>query len=449
VPLTDTETLRRVANVLGVLLLIGAVAPFVVYGAPQVVGADHGFVVLSGSMEPAMSPGDAIIVREAAPGEISEDDVITFGTGGETPTTHRVIDVVERDGSTAYVTKGDANEDPDTSAVRPEQVVGKVLFVIPFIGYVVRFVNTGLGFGILVAAPMALIVLSELWRLLRSVDRGPDSGGDAESDVGDTSVEHSAGGDTRADRADVDSGAPPDSGDPSFTLTRSSVQLLAVVFGLYVPYSAYVAYTTVEAWSVAAAVATGTGFLFSVGLYLHSGASDADERASDASRVPAGADETAPADHGDDAGTASETSIGQRDVSETAVSGAPSAGTPAAATVATRTKASEGVDAAEVAGPTRTDVGADSTGGPDTASIVDPAAADGGRDEVGENEAAGDSDEADGGDEASASDAASGPVTVTWEPGTDVSAGDDGSVGDDGADEGEPDDGASDGDHDG
>ena len=288
---SERSALRTVANVLGVLLLVGLVAPFVVYGVPQVVGADYSFVVLSGSMEPAMSPGDAIVVREAAPGEIAERDVITFRTDSETPTTHRVIDVIERDGTVAYVTKGDANEDPDSGTVSHEQVLGEVLVTLPLLGYVVRFVNTPVGFAVVVVGPLVAFVISEVWTLVRSVDgelvdsESTDSGS-AGSESVDSETDAAASGGTSPQGAEAEErddtpasaepasteSTPAESGSTSatasFTLTRSSLQLLGLVFAFYLPYSAYVAYTTIAAWTIAVAIATAIGLLFTVGLYV-------------------------------------------------------------------------------------------------------------------------------------------------------------------------------------
>jgi signal peptidase I len=237
-----------------------------VYAVPGVVGADHGLVVLSGSMEPRMSPGDAVIVREVPASEIERQDIITYQrTGSDTPTTHRVIEKQSTDDGVAYVTKGDANEERDRGTVSHDRVVGEVIIVIPFIGHVIQFANTQLGFLTLVLTPMVLFVLSELWEVAKSV-REPESDADVGVGDGSTTADESQTVGTTADTA----GSDPDDGADGFTLTRSSLQLVLLLFGLYVPYSAYVAYTTQEAWSIAVATGTGIGFLFCLVLYVAS-----------------------------------------------------------------------------------------------------------------------------------------------------------------------------------
>jgi signal peptidase I len=262
--LGDRDVPRLAVNGLIILVIVAVVAPFVVYAVPGVVGADHGLVVLSGSMEPRMSPGDAVIVREVPASEIERQDIITYQRqGSDTPTTHRVIEKQSTEEGVAYVTKGDANEERDRGTVSHDRVVGEVIFVIPFIGHVVQFANTQLGFLVLVLTPMVLFVLSELWELAKSV-REPESEAGLEDDS--VAVEGSSTVTTTA--AETDSASDDES--DGFTLTRSSLQLVLLLFGLYVPYSAYVAYTTQEAWSIAVATGTAIGFLFCLVLYLAS-----------------------------------------------------------------------------------------------------------------------------------------------------------------------------------
>ena len=76
----DSERLRQATKAAGTLCLVLALLPFLVFAVPQTVGADHGFVILSGSMEPALSPGDVVIVSDAA--SVGVGDIITFSNGG-------------------------------------------------------------------------------------------------------------------------------------------------------------------------------------------------------------------------------------------------------------------------------------------------------------------------------------------------------------------------------
>jgi signal peptidase len=271
--MSERDTLRVAANVLAVVLLLAVVAPFVVYAVPAVVGADHGLVVLSGSMEPKMSPGDAVIVREVPPSKIESGDIITFQTGSETPTTHRVVEIQQTDEGQAYVTKGDANEDADRGTVPHDRVVGEVIFVIPFIGHLIQFANTQMGFLALVLTPMVLFVVSELWEMAKSI-REPDSTADGgASPAPDVPPEAASATATEASVDSVsDSESKSETGPESdgFTLTRSSLQLFLLLLGFYVPYSGYVAYTTREAWSIGVATATGIAFLFCIVIYLAS-----------------------------------------------------------------------------------------------------------------------------------------------------------------------------------
>lgn len=117
-------------------------------------------IVQSGSMEPAIQTGAMIVVAPAATYTVG--DVITFGddTATKIPTTHRIIAVETSElGRTLYQTKGDANEEADPIPVRPTDIIGKVWFDMPFVGYVLEFARTPLGYGLLVGIPALIIVL--------------------------------------------------------------------------------------------------------------------------------------------------------------------------------------------------------------------------------------------------------------------------------------------------
>jgi signal peptidase len=58
---------RGILNLLGVVVLVALVVPFVVFAVPQVVGAEHSYVVLTSSMSPTYEAGDGVIVNEIPP----------------------------------------------------------------------------------------------------------------------------------------------------------------------------------------------------------------------------------------------------------------------------------------------------------------------------------------------------------------------------------------------
>ncbi|SFR47818.1 signal peptidase, endoplasmic reticulum-type [Halogeometricum rufum] len=164
---TDTDA-RTWAVRLAIALVV---VPFVVFAVPQVVGADHSYVVQSDSMTPTFAAGDVVVVDGRSPSTVEAGDVITYtapgasvvGGGGANRITHRVVEVVERDGGRFFRTKGDANEEADGELVPASNLVGVVTFSIPYIGWVIAFGQTRLGTLLLVVAPLALLALTELW----------------------------------------------------------------------------------------------------------------------------------------------------------------------------------------------------------------------------------------------------------------------------------------------
>jgi len=123
-------------------------------------------------MEPAVKAGSLVIVK---PSEIYRvGNVIMFGKDTKTqlPTTHRIVADEVRSGVFYYTTKGDANEDPDPQQIAQSEVVGKVLFSIPYLGYVLDFAKKPLGFALLIGVPAAIVVFDEganIWREARRI----------------------------------------------------------------------------------------------------------------------------------------------------------------------------------------------------------------------------------------------------------------------------------------
>lgn len=126
------------------------------------------YIVQSGSMAPALAVGSIVFTKSEA--NYSKGDIITF-TQNNSQITHRIVSVSFEGGEPVFTTKGDANEEADSAAVRPSQIVGKAFIVIPYIGYLADFVRTPKGFVLLVVIPASIIIYEELKSLLSEVKR--------------------------------------------------------------------------------------------------------------------------------------------------------------------------------------------------------------------------------------------------------------------------------------
>jgi signal peptidase len=97
-------------------------------------------VIITGSMEPLIKPGDMVIVKKIEGENAKMNDIVEFRSDNVS-VFHRIIDVENINGNREYVTKGDNNSNPDSSNVKYEDVKGKVLFVIPKMGLPTLFIR--------------------------------------------------------------------------------------------------------------------------------------------------------------------------------------------------------------------------------------------------------------------------------------------------------------------
>lgn len=109
-------------------------------------------VVLSGSMEPTLSVGDLLIVRQEesyVPG-----DVVVYQTG-RMAVVHRIVSIDEE----TVVTKGDANNAPD-EPFPADALKGKVIKRLPLVGYPVWALKSPIGVICTIAAAVLLVEFS-------------------------------------------------------------------------------------------------------------------------------------------------------------------------------------------------------------------------------------------------------------------------------------------------
>lgn len=117
---------------------------------PSVFGVSTA-VVITGSMEPAVSVNDMVVIHEQESYE--PGDIVSYQSGSML-VTHRVTAVTDG----GYITRGDANNTDDGEIAR-EAVVGKVVLVIPKVGYAIAFLQTPLGMLVMTGVLFALVAL--------------------------------------------------------------------------------------------------------------------------------------------------------------------------------------------------------------------------------------------------------------------------------------------------
>ena len=139
-------------------------------GVPTVAG-HRLLVVLSGSMKPAFDAGDIVVVREFDPRTALPGQIVTFRdpTSPRVLITHRVAEVVREGHAVFYRTKGDANDVVDAEPVPWQNVIGRVVLHIPYVGYLVSFVRTVPGLLLSIMLPGAIILAGELRAIVRLV----------------------------------------------------------------------------------------------------------------------------------------------------------------------------------------------------------------------------------------------------------------------------------------
>lgn len=95
-------------------------------------------VVISGSMSGYVEVNDMVVIHGQK--SYSVGDVITFERR-DSIVTHRIVGETDE----GFITKGDANNAVDEDVVSMDQVVGRVILVIPKIGAIMEALRTPLG----------------------------------------------------------------------------------------------------------------------------------------------------------------------------------------------------------------------------------------------------------------------------------------------------------------
>jgi len=153
-----------------VIGIIGLAALLLVFSTLPITGNYKVMMVLSGSMEPSIKIGSLVIAKPADNYKIG--DVITFQKKTDLEsTTHRIEEIRVAGGKALYTTKGDINNASDRTEVSEDDIIGKVLFDVPYLGYVVNFIQKPIGFLLMIIIPAIIIIGDEIRKIYNEVKK--------------------------------------------------------------------------------------------------------------------------------------------------------------------------------------------------------------------------------------------------------------------------------------
>ena len=173
------KTAKLIWNIATWTIVILAVAIAVLLAGVRLVGINP-YTVLSGSMEPEYHVGSIIYVVDVDPHELKVNDPVTYMLSDDIVVTHRIIEIVpavdengapiinDRTGEQTirFVTKGDANNSADGSLLHENNVLGKPIFSIPYLGYVADYIQNPPGTYIAIVLACLLLLATFLPDLL-------------------------------------------------------------------------------------------------------------------------------------------------------------------------------------------------------------------------------------------------------------------------------------------
>lgn len=171
---------KKICNVLSAILLVILAAVALLLIVPKVMGMQE-MAVLTGSMSPGIPVGSIVYVKEMDASALRVGDVVTYKLTDSTYVTHRIA-AIDTAGGTV-TTKGDANDSEDATPVPYANILGRMVFHVPYLGYVSIYAKTPIGLAALCGVAIIVLLLFFLPDLLSGEDQAPEKTPDAEKNI--------------------------------------------------------------------------------------------------------------------------------------------------------------------------------------------------------------------------------------------------------------------------
>lgn len=159
----------RIVSTILLLAVVGAIALLVGVGIGPHTGRYQLYTVLSDSMGDAAPAGSLVLATRVRTDALVVGDVITYQApvGDHSVVTHRVVDIISRNGDIAIRTKGDANSAADPWTAVLDGDAWRMRAAVPHLGRLLAVFRSDLLHVLTVfVAPAALagMWLTSIWR---------------------------------------------------------------------------------------------------------------------------------------------------------------------------------------------------------------------------------------------------------------------------------------------
>ncbi|MFQ5879448.1 MAG: signal peptidase I [Dehalococcoidia bacterium] len=163
--------LRWLAKVVGLLAILASVAcvGLVLAGVGPTLFGYNAFIMSGASMGSTTPAGSIVVSRPTRAEALAVGDVVTFRRPDQpnTSITHRIVAINHEDGRRVFLTRGDANKDIDPEPARLQGQVDRMVYAVPFAGYIIRFARSRQGVILLLLLPVLGLLALEALSLRR------------------------------------------------------------------------------------------------------------------------------------------------------------------------------------------------------------------------------------------------------------------------------------------
>ena len=160
----------KVRNVLfNILVIITVIAVAAV--AFNLITGTKCYAVTSDSMADRLVRGDAVFSKPVSFDELKEGDIVTVRVGNAGYFTHRIVDIDTK--ARTVTTRGDANAADDPMPAEENRIVGRMIFSVPFLGYLsIAFMGMSGYKALIILVIIAAVLIAATTILQKKKSRG-------------------------------------------------------------------------------------------------------------------------------------------------------------------------------------------------------------------------------------------------------------------------------------